>query len=107
MALPTEVEQSPPRSAEGSPAVNATGMTSSTTTAWVFDGPVSVTVIVYPWARPSPATTVARPSVTVTFFFKDAATAEIYALPLHDALPIFVALATAVTVWAATPAPTA
>ena len=46
IVLPLEVEQSPPRSALGIPAVNAAGRMSSTTTVSASDGPLFVTVIV-------------------------------------------------------------
>src|SRR3712207_9253047 len=45
-------------------------------------------------------------SIFVFFFFNDTATTEIYTLPLHDALPIFLAAAaTMATMWRVTVPP--
>src|SRR5437016_899192 len=48
------------------PSLKATGQLSPTLTPAASDGPLLVTVIVYWWTTPSPAVTVARPSLTLT-----------------------------------------
>src|SRR5258705_8451649 len=65
MTLPTDVEQSPPRSALGLPALTATGTVSSTTRVSASDGPRLVTVIEYVPPGP-PASTATRPSFLTT-----------------------------------------
>src|SRR2546430_1107097 len=68
------------------PSLETTGMTTSAV-GWLFKTTVSVAL--------PPASLVTNPAVGATvmpaFFFNDTATAEIYALTLHDVLPILAA----------------